>query len=217
MDLPEKSIRGLFRNRPSPWPIDYLLNENQQSLITRLSTLEHNQTLERFFAEVERRAFRMAEIATGNREDAFDILQDAMCKLVEKYADHETSEWGPLFQTILQSRIRDWYRRNTIRNRFRSWFPAKDMENSEDPLQTAVDERERTPEQHLQSSRRLDVLEQAIRELPLRQQQAFMLRTLEAFDVKQTAKIMRCSEGSVKTHYSRAVHSLREKLGDHWP
>jgi len=173
--------------------------------------------LDRFLAEVERRAFRMAEIATGNREDAFDILQDAMCKLVEKYADRNAPEWGPLFQTILQSKIRDWYRRNTVRNRFRSWLSFSDEQNNEDPIQTAVDERERTPEQHLQSSRRIDVLEQAIRELPLRQQQAFMLRIFEAFDVKQTAKIMQCSEGSVKTHYSRATHALREKLGDHWP
>ena len=80
----------------------------------------------------------MAEIATGNREDAFDILQDAMCKLVEKYADHETSEWGPLFQTILQSKIRDWYRRNTVRNRFRSWLSFNDEQNNEDPIQTVV-------------------------------------------------------------------------------
>ena len=162
---------------------------------------------------MERRAFRMAEIATGNREDALDILQDAMCKLVEKYADRDASEWGALFHTILQSRIHDWYRRNKIRNYFRAWLSA----DNDDPVQTAIDEKARTPEQQLQASRRLDVLEQAIRELPFRQQQAFMLRIIEALDVKQTATIMKCSEGSVKTHYSRAVYTLRDKLGDHWP
>ena len=157
----------------------------------------------------------MAEIATGNREDALDILQDAMCKLVEKYADRDASEWAALFHTILQSRIHDWYRRNKIRNYFRTWLTANDA--NEDPVQTAIDEKARTPEQELQSSRRLDELEQAIRELPFRQQQAFMLRIIEALDVKQTAKIMQCSEGSVKTHYSRAIYTIRDKLGEHWP
>lgn len=190
-----------------------ILNDSFSTI--RTSTLARNHELDRFLAEVERRAFRMAEIATGNREDALDILQDAMCKLVEKYADRDASEWGALFHTILQSRIHDWYRRNTIRNYFRTWLSAND--DNEDPVQTAIDEKARTPEQLLQSNRRLDVLEQAIRELPFRQQQAFMLRIIEALDVKQTATIMKCSEGSVKTHYSRAVYTLRDKLGDHWP
>jgi len=171
--------------------------------------------LDTFLASVEKRAFRMAEIATGNKDEALDILQDAMFKLVEKYADRKPEEWGPLFTTILQSRIRDWYRRNKVRNKFRSWFSTKD-EDQDDPIQQAEDEKARTPEQLLQSGRRVDELGMAIHALPLRQQQAFLLRTWEGYSVEETAKAMKCSTGSVKTHYSRAVHTLRDKLDDHW-
>jgi RNA polymerase sigma-70 factor, ECF subfamily len=173
-----------------------------------------HRELDVFLASVEKRAFRMAEIATGNKDDALDILQDAMFKLVDKYADKDEKEWGPLFTTILQSRIKDWYRRNAIRNKFRSWFPSSN-EDQEDPIQTAEDEMARTPEQLLQSDRRVDELGLAIHALPLRQQQAFLLRTWEGYSVEETAKVMKCSAGSVKTHYSRAVHVLREKLDDH--
>jgi RNA polymerase sigma-70 factor (ECF subfamily) len=157
----------------------------------------------------------MAEIATGNKDEALDILQDAMFKLAEKYADRDTKEWGPLFTTILQSRIKDWYRRNQVRNRFRSWFSSKD-EEYEDPIQQAEDELARTPEQLLQADRRIDELDEALHNLPLRQQQAFLLRTWEGYSVEETATAMKCSAGSVKTHYSRAVHNLRDKLDEHW-
>ena len=157
----------------------------------------------------------MAEIATGSKDDALDILQDAMFKLAEKYVGRDPGEWGPLFTTILQSRIKDWYRRNQVRNRFRSWFSSMD-EESVDPIQQAEDEKARTPEQLLQADRRVDELDQALHELPLRQQQAFLLRTWEGYSVEETATVMKCSAGSVKTHYSRAVHSLRERLGSHW-
>ena len=158
----------------------------------------------------------MAEIATGNREDALDILQDAMFKLVEKYADKTAEEWGPLFTSILHSRINDWYRRDTIRNRFRIWFGKKDDEDQDDPVQAAEDNNARTPEQLLQADRRLDELDRALHELPLRQQQAFLLRNWEGYSVEETAKVMKCTAGSVKTHYSRAVHTLRDKLDEHW-
>ncbi len=157
----------------------------------------------------------MAQIATGNTDEALDILQDAMFKLVEKYADRDAKEWGPLFTTILQSRIKDWYRRNQVRNRFRSWFSSKNEED-EDPIQQAKDESARTPEQLLQADRRIDELDEALHNLPLRQQQAFLLRTWEGYSVEATATAMKCSAGSVKMHYSRAVHNLRDKLDGHW-
>jgi RNA polymerase sigma-70 factor, ECF subfamily len=177
--------------------------------------LQTHRELDAFLANVEKRAFRMAEIATGNKDDALDILQDAMFKLADKYAERDAKEWGPLFTTILQSRIKDWYRRNQVRNKFRSWFSSKNDEQ-DDPIQQAEDEMARTPEQLLQSDRRVDELELAIHALPLRQQQAFLLRTWEGYSVEETAKAMKCSGGSVKTHYSRAVHALRDKLEDHW-
>jgi RNA polymerase sigma-70 factor (ECF subfamily) len=157
----------------------------------------------------------MAEIATGNREEALDILQDAMFKLAEKYADRTSQEWGPLFTTILQSRIKDWYRRNSVRNRFRSWFSSNDAEH-ENALEQVEDAMARTPEQLLQADQRVDKLEQALHRLPLRQQQAFLLRNWDGYSVEQAASAMNCSAGSVKTHYSRAIHSLRETLDGHW-
>jgi RNA polymerase sigma-70 factor, ECF subfamily len=140
-----------------------------------------------------------------------------MFKLVDKYASRQPEEWGPLFQTILQRMIIDWYRRHVVRERFRGWFGFNHNGNeTENPMQNIKDETGMTPEQEAHSDRGVAMLDSAIRDLSLRQQQAFLLRTLEGYDVKQTAQIMKCSDGSVKTHYSRAVHVLREKLGDEW-
>ncbi len=181
-------------------------------------TQDNTQALERFLGEVQKRAFRMAEIATGNREDALDIVQDAMCKLVQNYAVRDESEWGPLFQRILQSKIRDWYRRSKVRNRLRVWFGRKDeAEDEADAVGALADSHAPSLEQKVQSGQAMACLEQALGELPLRQQQVCMLRIWEGMDVAQTAQAMGCSQGSVKTHYSRAVHKLRELLGEHWP
>lgn len=177
--------------------------------------LEQDRALDRFLASVEKRAYRIARIATSQSDDAFDIVQDAMFKLVEKYAANPEAEWHALFHRILQSRIRDWYRRNAVRNRFRGWFSSS-PEEDEDPLQAVADETGRSPEQLLQLGQGMEALEQALHNLPLRQQQAFLLRAWEGMDVKETAQAMACAEGSVKTHYSRAIHSLRETLGEHW-
>ena len=164
---------------------------------------------------MELRAFRLAQLATGNTEDALDIVQEAMFKLASKYGSRPQQEWGPLFQRILQSRINDWHRRTMVRNRFRIWLGT--TEDDGDVYQNVFDDSARTPEQLLQADRRLMMLEQLILELPMRQRQAFLLRCLEGLDIAQTALTMGCSQGSVKTHYSRAVHFLREKLGEEWP
>lgn len=176
---------------------------------------DQNVVLNRFLASVERRAFRMAQIATGNTDDALDIVQDAMMTLVRKYSAKPEAEWGALFQTILQSRIRDWYRRSSVRNRLRSWLHHDDDDDM-DPLDALPDQQGKNPEQRLHLDDATDALNTALHALPLRQQQAFLLRNWEGLDVAHTAQAMGCSEGSVKTHYSRAVHSLRATLEDHW-
>ena len=179
---------------------------------------DNTQALERFLGDVQRRALRMAEIATGNRDEALDIVQDAMFKLVQNYGARSQQDWGPLFQRILQSKIKDWYRRSTVRNRLRVWFGRKDdADEHEDEIGTWADNHTPGPEHRLQTEHTLAHLEQALGELPLRQQQVFLLRIWEGLDVAQTALAMGCSQGSVKTHYSRAVHRLRETLGEHWP
>lgn len=177
--------------------------------------LDQQRTLDRFLAGVEKRAYRMARIATSNSDDALDIVQDAMLKLVEKYADRGEAELGPLFHCILQSRIRDWYRRSSVRNRLRSWLGGEDDE--EDALQLVADPAGRRPEDILAARGGIEALDAALHDLPLRQQQVFLLRAWEGLDVKETALAMGCAEGSVKTHYSRALAALRVKLGEHWP
>lgn len=183
----------------------------------RSRLLDRTDALDRFLAGVERRAYRMARIATGDEQEALDLVQEAMLNLVSRYRDRPEPEWGPLFYRILQSRIRDWYRRTRVRLWWRRWLtPAQqDGDDEEDPLDRAPDLTRPTPDRDLQNRRAMAALEAALHELPLRQQQAFLLRAWEELDVAQTAHAMGCSEGSVKTHYSRAVHTLRNKLGDY--
>jgi RNA polymerase sigma-70 factor (ECF subfamily) len=179
------------------------------------TALEQDLALNRFLASVEKRAFRIAQLATSNSDEAFDIVQDAMFKLVDKYASKPEADWPALFHRILQNRIRDWYRRNSLRNRFRSWL-SSGLDDDEDLMQTVADDAGRSPEEQLQLGQGMEALEKALHNLPLRQQQAFILRVWESLDVRATANAMSCAEGSVKTHYSRAIHSLRETLGEHW-
>lgn len=174
-----------------------------------------DQAIESFLAGIEGRAFRIAQIATGNRDDALDIVQDAMFKLVSKYSGSRAEEWQPLFYTILQTRIRDWHRRQSVRNRFRRWF-SHDHENDEDdPLEQVPADDASEPDARLQDGQFRDALEAELCALPYRQQQAFLLRVWEGMDIAQTAQAMQCSESSVKTHYARALEKLRKQLEHH--
>ncbi len=184
----------------------------------RVGSLDRTQALDRFLAGIERRAFRMAHIATGNEDEALDLVQDAMLKLAQKYAQRPEEEWAPLFHCILQSRIRDWYRRERVRNRLREFFHgSQDEEEGEDPLTQVADQAAPAPDEEVQRKRACAALDVALRALPLRQQQAFLLRIWEELDVAQTAQAMGCSQGSVKTHLFRALQVLRQRLGEHWP
>ena len=180
-------------------------------------TLQKERQLNQFLAEVERRALRIAEIAVRDRDEALDLVQDAMIKLVRNYAERNTDEWAPLFYRILQNGIRDWHRRQLVRNRVMVWFRRPQTnDNDYDVIAAAPDPAGRSPDEELQNAEAMLSLEVAVYELPARQREAFMLRTFEGLDVAGTAVAMGCSQGSVKTHYSRAVHSLRDKLQEHW-
>ncbi len=179
------------------------------------ATLGDSRAMERFLAEVERRALRIATLSVGNRDDACDILQDAMLRLVRNYGNRSAEEWRPLFYRILANRITDHQRRQSVRRRLFAWLAPDDED--EDPLAAIPDARPIAPEQLVGQSDAMAALGAALEKLAARQRQAFLLRNLEGLDVAETAIAMGCSEGSVKTHYSRAVHSLREQLGDHWP
>jgi RNA polymerase sigma-70 factor (ECF subfamily) len=187
------------------------------------SSLDNSIALDQFLASVERRAYRMAMIATNSHEDALDIVQDAMLRLVRRYSARAPEQWGPLFHRIVQSVIRDWYRRSAVRNRFRFFLGSKghqaqghDSGENEDPIEARVAADQPAPDSQLVQQQAITQLDTALHQLPLRQQQAFLLRQWEGLSVRDTAQAMGCGEGSVKTHFSRAVKALREQLQDHW-
>ncbi len=180
------------------------------------NALDQRQAMDRFLSGVERRAYRIAVIAVRNADDAMDIVQDAMIRLVRSYAQRTEAEWTPLFYRILQNRIRDHQRHQSVRHRVLTWFTNRDDEDDFDPIAQAPDPAAVQPDRQLALDDAMTALESAIAQLPARQQQAFVLRTIECLDVAATAKAMGCSHGSVKTHYSRAVRSLRDRVGAYW-
>ncbi len=170
-----------------------------------------------FLAEVERRAFRQTVYAVRDEHAALDIVQDAMMKLAEKYGGHPSAEFPMLFQRILQNTMRDYWRRQKVRNLWTtllsSFGGSGDDGEDRDPLETIdVEDDGDEPSAQLARSQTIMLIEQALQKLPARQRQAFVLRYWEDMDVAETASIMGCSDGSVKTHCSRAVHALAIEL-----
>ncbi|MBM3350184.1 MAG: RNA polymerase sigma factor [Betaproteobacteria bacterium] len=175
------------------------------------------QELSDFLAEVEHRAFRQTVYAVRDDHTALDIIQDAMLKLAEKYGNKPVDEFPMLFQRILQNTMRDYWRRQKVRNLWTTLFSsfgggANDTEER-DPLETidVGDDRDE-PSMQLARSQSIKLIESALEKLPARQREAFVLRYWEDMDVAETASIMGCSDGSVKTHCSRAVHALAKAL-----
>lgn len=170
-------------------------------------------TLDAFLASVEGRAFRMARLSTRSDTEALDIVQEAMMKLVNKYRERGESEWPLLFQRILQNSILDWHRQQTRRKRLFWWGNSDNQDTEEeDEIEAAVDPIEGNPAHLLSRAEDIQHVMHAIEQLPVRQQQAFLLRAWEGFDTADTARIMQCTDGSVKTHYSRALARLRTLL-----
>lgn len=176
--------------------------------------MDQAQALDRFLAGIERRAFRIARMALRNDDDALDVVQEAMIKLARHYAGRPTEEWRPLFYRILNNGIRDFMRRSRVRNRVMAWWPGRDQdEEASDPVQAAPDPTG-GPLELLEGVEALAALETGLAALPDRQREAFVLRAMEGLDVAGTAVAMGCSEGSVKTHYFRAVQALKARLGE---
>jgi RNA polymerase sigma-70 factor (ECF subfamily) len=174
-----------------------------------------SRALNQFLAGVELKAFRIAQAALRHEDDALDAVQDAMLQLARAYSGRPVEEWKPLFYRILENRIRDMQRRRTVRGRVIAWLPLRgeDDEDEPDPIAQAASA-DPQPQKRLELDEAMTALEKALAELPRRQQQVFLLRTLEGLDVAATAAAMGCSEGSVKTHYFRALQALRAQLGD---
>lgn len=169
---------------------------------------------------MERRAFKQAVFAVRDDEAALDIVQDAMLRLTQSYGGRGAEELPPLFQRILQNAIRDWYRRQKVRSLWTtllsSLAPGGEETEARDPLETLREagdsNREDGPAEQRERSQVIEIIGQEIERLPPRQREAFLLRYWEELDVAETAKAMGCSEGSVKTHCSRAVHALATAL-----
>ena len=171
-----------------------------------------------FLASVERRAYKQALFAVRDGEAALDIVQDSMLKLAEKYGNKPAGELPMLFQRILQNTIRDFYRRQKVRSLWTTLFSAFSSSDDEDAdlLETLEVEQgsysPATPHGSLEQTQVLAIIEEEIKRLPLRQREAFLMRYWEDMDIAETAAAMGCSEGSVKTHCSRATHSLATAL-----
>ncbi|HUX26234.1 MAG TPA: RNA polymerase sigma factor [Burkholderiales bacterium] len=173
-----------------------------------------------FLLTVERRAYKQARFAVRDEQAALDIVQDSMLKLSEKYGAKPTAELPMLFQRILQNTIRDYYRRYKVRaawtTQLSSILSVRDGGEESDPLETLAPAEDSNqalgPPDHLEKSQLIVLIEDELKKLPPRQREAFLLRYWEELDVAETAQAMGCSEGSVKTHCSRAAHTLATAL-----
>jgi len=181
--------------------------------------LATDKELSDFLKSVEKRAFKRTVYAVRDDEAALDIVQDSMIRLAEKYAERPAAEWPMLFQRIMTNATMDWFRRQKVRNAVLqnlSDFEGGDDDDDFDLLESLQSvEGALGSESAAESVSReqiLLVIESEIAELPARQREAFLLRYWEEFDVAETAEVMGCSEGSVKTHCSRAVHALAKAL-----
>ena len=181
--------------------------------------LASEQELNHFLANVEKRAFKRSYYHVRDEDAALDIVQDSMMKLAEHYGDKPLDELPMLFQRILSNTTLDWFRRQKTKNALFSNFNEFESKQNQDdfdvleilaPLEGL--ERSESAEDTVNSQQIVAEIEIEIQKLPARQREAFLLRYWEELDVAETAAAMGCSEGSVKTHCSRAVQALDKAL-----
>jgi len=166
-------------------------------------------SMDAFLASVERRALRTAEFSVNSRDDALDLVQDAMLELARRYAQRPSTEWPPLFYRILNNAILQFHRKRRRHNRWFGW-PESDA-----AVLDAIPDPGPDPARLAQQGEAMTDLSAAMQGLSLRQRQVVMLRVWEGLDVADTATAMNCSAGSVKTHLSRALNALRSQLEEH--
>ncbi len=179
-----------------------------------------DKELSDFLKSVEKRAFKRTAYTVRNDDAALDIVQDSMIRLAEKYADRPPAELPLIFQRILSNATMDWFRRQKVRNALfvnLSDFEGADDSGGDFDLLELLDTSDgRTSTENAADSvgraQILQLIDAQVCQLPTRQREAFLLRYWEELDVAETASVMGCSEGSVKTHCSRAVHALAKAL-----
>lgn len=197
--------------------MDHSAPESPSPSSHRRLILATRKELSDFLAEVERRAYKQAMFAVRDRDTALDIVQDAMFKLADRYAGRPAEELPLLFQRILQNTIRDLYRRQKVRSLWTTPIASlrgnQADDDDSDPLETLLvgpdsNLTDSEPVRSLDRAQTLGLIEKALEALPARQREAFLLRYWEELDVAEAAAVMGCSEGSVKTHCSRATHAI---------
>lgn len=221
-DYAPRACPGLTARRTTRWRRD-----NPAALLLgapacRPPLLATDQELADFLQSVERRAFKRTAWAVRNDDAALDIVQDAMIRLAEKYAERPAAELPLLFQRILANATLDWFRREKVRagvlQNLGDFEGDADGDGNFDLLESLhlLDDTLGTESASdaVYRTQVLKLIEAALQDLPARQREAFLLRYWEEFDVAETAAVMGCSEGSVKTHCSRAVHALAKALHD---
>ncbi len=172
------------------------------------------QQFNEFFKQHEQSAFKMSVALIKHRDDALEIVQDSMMKLVQNYAHKPNEEWTLLFFRIVQNKIRDHQRKKSFRSLFHIFLPTSSNDDVGDIIEQSQNHSQLEPDDCLQQSHTIKGIFSAINDLPLRQKQTFILRAWQEFSVKETAFTLSISEGSVKTHYSRATAQLRTLLGE---
>jgi len=182
-------------------------------------SLATERELSDFLKGVEKRAFKRSVYHVRDAEAALDIVQDSMMKLAEHYGDKPAAELPMLFQRILSNSTLDWFRRQKTRNAlfsnlsdFESTSEDGDFDLLENFAGVGDTRQVESAEDATRRARVLRDIETEIMELPARQREAFLMRYWEEMDVAETAAAMGCSEGSVKTHCSRAVQALGKAL-----
>lgn len=173
-------------------------------------------TLDHFLKSIEARALNMARLATRNDDDALDLVQDAMIKLASSYGQRQPEEWRPLFLKILENGILDWHRKEKLKRALFFWRHEEtdDTDQGVDEFELVADPDGHDPLHQMEAEQTQQQLLACIADLPIRQQQCFLLRCWEGLSVQDTARIMGLNEGSVKTHYSRALdklHAIRQE------
>lgn len=165
------------------------------------------QAMDKFFRDSEQKAYLMAMTLTHDRQEALELVQESMLRLVQNYCNRQPDEWGPLFYRILQNGIKDWYRKQKFSQIMYGLLPWQTNTAESQTLDKSAEH------QALLDDELARVIK-ALQQLPLRQQQTFLMRAWQEFSTRETAFALSISENSVKTHYARATRQLRRLLGD---
>jgi RNA polymerase sigma-70 factor, ECF subfamily len=207
-----------FARTSAQRPCDIIARAPKRAALQESRPLATDKELSDFLKSVEKRAFKRTAYTVRNDDAALDIVQDSMIRLSEKYADRPPEELPLVFQRILSNATMDWFRRQKVRNAVLvnlSDFEGADDDGGDFDLLEMLNLDSVATESAADSVGRqqiLELIDGEVSKLPGRQREAFLLRYWEELDVAETAAVMGCSQGSVKTHCSRAVHALAKAL-----